>query len=299
MNERLTVKQIPFDSPFVTWSVDFYRSNSDQLRLQKSFFGEDFDAKVKSFVELTASIQSDFYQSLDSFILKDGLGDVITGDRAKGRLQRYEFYPYSKSGGLHYAEELRIFSNPLSKILPGDEEFGEEKSFKRGYTHELVHAIAGQSYLLIQSKDFVDNSDWMVLNLKSGLRFNVPKNVNIPLENQEFGENLFWLNEALAEEITVDLVGYDMQRYAAERFLFRSLIEQSNGNVKRNQFYRAFFENANVGAPPGERLKEVSGLFLSLNKIYGKGFLARIDRIVKQQGITNAIHCFEEHTTVL
>lgn len=150
----------------------------------------------------------------------------------------------------------------LSTDIPKEDRF-------QAFVHEVIHALSGQIETLALDEGSgeleVTEGPYEIANgdydqLKSGLA----------LKNK-----LSWLNEALTEHITHELVGKSYA-YTNERELLDLIVGHG---VPLHALFAAYFEN-NTSEMKGHKFPATGELFGMTNKLFGTGFLMKLDTFI-------------------
>ncbi len=159
----------------------------------------------------------------------------------------------------------------------------DEKQALETLGHEIFHGISGQS----------GNPEVT----RVGIRFRKDKSRR---SIDKIPPSFEWLNEALTEQATMDLLGKKQgDVYSAERELLKMMIQ--NG-ISRDSLYKAYFDNYTVKKTDKHRTIELKNLFDETNKKFGKTFLVNLDRYIaiinleaddKKMGIYQAIEAWK------
>lgn len=189
-------------------------------------------------------------------VLGDALRDDLTSDR----------------GGL--------FNPETETVLIAQQ--GLRKYGEKIYTHEMFHALSGRT--IVEKKlEFMSERIGISHTQRIGLDF---------LEGR-IGR-LRWLDEALTEFLTQDLLSQSDNTYAQERELFGLLQRQGKIPIPQHLFLGAYFENYDPALPHGERIPAWKRLYGVVNDAYSPGFLVRLDDYVKAHGIKGAIKIMKD-----
>ncbi len=151
------------------------------------------------------------------------------------------------------------------------------------FVHEVFHSLSGQSDIQETTLDTTESyGDTRYDTTRVGLGFN-PKTRGVSDQEKTNTKNplsLNWLNEALTEEATFDLIGV-AGLYQHERELLQIMID---AGIPKDLLYRGYFDNYTV-KPPGEhRTPELKKLFTFTNEKFGTGFLINLDSFITDSG---------------
>ncbi len=140
------------------------------------------------------------------------------------------------------------------------------------YVHEMLHALSGkmETVVLDLKGDEIGHNQ-----LKGGVHFTGHSEDVTPTTARP---SLWWLNEALTESLTLELIGKREGTYESPRELLDLLIE--HGSLDRRIFLNAYFENYfdGQGPHPTPALKK---LFDETNAKFGKRFLVDLDLCIR------------------
>lgn len=124
--------------------------------------------------------------------------------------------------------------------------------------HEMIHALSGSTLLRSKTIDEEDKIKEKVKNQKTGLMF-----MNFDHEGEVNGRKLFWLNEAVTEEITIQLTDDSLMAYESERRKLKRLYELG---IDREIIYNAYFEDYNPDDP--ERVPHWKKFVAELKRVF-------------------------------
>lgn len=120
--------------------------------------------------------------------------------------------------------------------------------------HELWHVLSGRQ--IMQSRNQMKASRIGLLNR----------------ENSRYS----WLNEAITETLTGDLIGkgrhWEHGFYRSERNIYKRLLQK----IPEELFLLAYFENSEPNQPDVHQQQ----LFSEIDRVYGTGFLGKLDDMV-------------------
>ncbi|OGE86335.1 MAG: hypothetical protein A3J48_02450 [Candidatus Doudnabacteria bacterium RIFCSPHIGHO2_02_FULL_46_11] len=187
--------------------------------------------------------------------------------------------------------EFRIWANEIviSEYTVGD--------LKSNIVHEIFHALSGRT-IVGRNLTFEDIriGEFEMLDAnhqRIGLRF-VPMEPNSPALAEKYTPRFRWLNEALTDYLMQRVLGANASMsYNSEIRLFRLLAEKAQ--IPENLFVEAYFENYKTDVPRDERIPKWKELWERLNKAFGSGFMVRLDQLVEESGIEEAIKEVEEN----
>lgn len=136
--------------------------------------------------------------------------------------------------------------------------------------HESIHALEGRTVQLEFEEGWFD-----IQHQRSGVKF--------------FGENsrFRWLDEAITEDLSVKITGYEDDTYETERKIFKFLTTGGKIPVPEQKFYNAFFENYDPQKPYGQRIPAWNELQRLLRESFGPNILLRLDKIIEEFGKEN------------
>lgn len=179
----------------------------------------------------------------------------------------------SDQGGRH--------DNFLNTVMVAEQEFtqrGEEI-----YTHEMFHALSGQTIIKWGDDEEMYEYDYQ----RSGLKIIGVK-----------GERFKWLNEAVTQSLAKELLPKTVDSiYKKERDLYDLLRIKGKEPIDNKLFLNAYFENYDPTLPYGERIPEWKKLFATLDYAYYPGFLVKLDKFVKMNGVEKAIEVMSKDWT--
>lgn len=151
------------------------------------------------------------------------------------------------------------------------------------FTHEAFHAIAGRMDFLDRASTDEDIDKEIGFNpgLSSVFSRRVGVSFNPDITERKPGMPEFhWLNEGLTEQAAMDLLGHKKRgTYPNERRLVKLLIEHG---ISREVLYGAYFDNYEKKQPGEPALPGTRKLFLETNKLFGKGFLFKLEGYIEQ-----------------
>lgn len=133
------------------------------------------------------------------------------------------------------------------------------------YTHEMTHGLSGRTIFQYNRLDG-DSRDHQ--HQRVGLRFS---NTVVTPEGKILDDNdrkisLVWLNEAVTEEIAIELMGVvDSDSYGQERKLLKDLYAKG---LSKQLLYAAYFENRDTTATMGNQLPAWRALVEHCNQTF-------------------------------
>ena len=178
-------------------------------------------------------------------------------------------------GGSYYGGKHTI---SLSSGVPNDLKF-------KVFVHEIVHALSGQIRQEGSETDALDpDIIWRGVE-KVGNRFNhFAKDFSIYDVDDERAQthrpNFRWLNEAITEDITGQLVGKAVS-YKKERELLALIVQYG---IPTEVLRLAYFDNHDIEKKAGHHLLKTKELFDATNKKFHTGFLVDLDKYIFQGG---------------
>ncbi len=151
------------------------------------------------------------------------------------------------------------------------------------FVHEVMHAVSGQMENKVTA--IYEEEDEMFADDPTMIRYEVTKvgtHFNNPTKNFESPDRdrlqLYWLNEAITEQITGEMVETGATSYEDERELLGLFIA---AGIPKDVFYSAYFESYTDKQVRGEhKLPHTKSLFTTTNKLLGKGFLTNLDQFI-------------------
>lgn len=182
------------------------------------------------------------------------------------------FYSHLEPGILGSFDDGTI---EISELLESDQR-------EHAFTHEMFHALSGRTIMQIKSGEEqeagISESDSWFKHLRIGTRFGTAP------------PRFRWLNEALTESLTMELLRKESRIYEKERRLL-SILETK---VPRVLFLPAYFENFDPEKPADQRIPHWNALVKAINEAYGGGFLVRLDKFVQEKGVDEAVKIMEQ-----
>lgn len=141
------------------------------------------------------------------------------------------------------------------------------------YGHEMVHALSGKTVLM------QEGNRGELKQIRSGLQF------------AGWQARFFWLNEAITHNVIGRLRKEDKsQAYLEEREVLRLICEQ--GSIPPKLFEEAYFENYQPGRNPIPKWEILQN---ALTKAYGANFLVKVDKLMKEIGITKTLEILKRN----
>ncbi len=177
------------------------------------------------------------------------------------------------------------------------------------FTHEMMHAISGRTPLLIRSTEKGPGDDEeggrvLLQDIQGdeemdGLSSFLDVDEGDRIVEQRVGLRILyrfaWLNEALTETLTMELLGREDGfgcSYPLERKLLKLLIEKSGGRLSLDDFRAAYFENYSPDTkekvPAWKRLQSLFA------EAFGPRILVALDNARNEGGIESAIQLLEK-----
>lgn len=162
------------------------------------------------------------------------------------------------------------------------------------YTHEMMHLLSGRSMLAIEvsqsslspdvTMDIGDENSDMILHQRIGLGI---------------GNQFIWLNEAMTEVLTMELLQNESRIYSKEREVLQLLRTSGKSAIPDYLFKNAYFENYDPSKPQGQRVLKWQALYRAINEAYKPGFLIKLDQYVVNKGIIATIKAMQQDWTVI
>lgn len=153
-----------------------------------------------------------------------------------------------------------------------------DKEWEYTMTHELFHALSGQSEAVADDFDGVRRGG---LGLLSGK------------------VDMVWLNEAVTEQLTLDFMRKKKSTvYVTYRKLLAKLVE---AGVPRDVCYRAYFENYEITALGQHRTPALRELFQRADQATqyeGSGFLVDLSTLIHAHSPEEALKLWNQHLDV-
>jgi|GEM_PF-1787163 len=171
--------------------------------------------------------------------------------------------------------QVRVEVSPFSRVQP------------EHLQHELVHAVSGRTNQM--NLLYLGKSDYVVTR-------------SLPRLGARRGHRFTWLNEAITEDINIDIQKdkspdgkHDSwyESYDRERELFALVLKNGQKPLAPRLFYQAYFES-DTGRD--EDLVARKELYEAISEAYGSPrFLAELDDLVRQEGVKKAVEIFKAH----
>lgn len=183
-------------------------------------------------------------------------------------------------------EKFGSFSINQNKLVIAEQV--PEELEEHVFTHEALHAISGRTILeksyFLSDQENEENEIYShgdIMHQRVGLKM---------FDEERFFNSFHWLNEAVTEQLTLDLLNKnDSWAYKRERELLTLLRENGAATIPLDLFVKAYFENFDPSKPPGERIPEWKKLYRSINEAYAPGFLTKLDAFIKGNGLKETI----------
>lgn len=179
-----------------------------------------------------------------------------------------------------------------------------EKFIEYIYNHEALHAISGttilkeDAHVKTRIKDEYNEDDQTeYFPLRFGLQFTKPNDIiggTYGRKERNFKSTLHWLNEAITEGINVEMMGEDHSIYRKQREILQYLINNSEGRLKKSDFFNAYFENYDQLTE--NKIPYWKDLFSKIQDSYDPTFLQRLDHIIKEKGVEKVSYFLEKNS---
>ncbi|MCC6643330.1 hypothetical protein IT411_01145, partial [Candidatus Peregrinibacteria bacterium] len=232
----------------------------DEILISMSSAYEDFlEKKRKEFKEklptLIDSIKQKIYAAIDNGqipVKKSKVKQVLKYtviDLADPVVMKLE-----KIRGLYEADRRSIL---LDATL-------DPKDMEKVLMHEIMHALSGQTNLLITGKEYgIEYED--LNHLRVGLGFTSKSGFR-------------WLNEAMTEALTIATLKLpDSNSYSEERKLLEILMKHINPELLK----KAYFEEYNPKIAAEQRLPAWRALTQAIDQKFGPKFLIRLNKFIQ------------------
>ena len=211
---------------------------------------------------LVEGIKKKLVQAIDSNRLP------INSDRIEERLSRIS---YSLQDGLMTnSESLGGFYRRSAQSIVVQDSV-KEKNYEEVLIHEIMHAISGSTELVaLRADDHIPDDlpeKELLINQRLGLSYFSFTNKN----------NIFtWLNEALTEKLSMDVLGMDdfddSNAYISERMALDAILKK----VPYDMFKAAYFENYDVNE--SDKVPAWKALQKKIGEVYGPNFLQKFSK---------------------
>lgn len=155
------------------------------------------------------------------------------------------------------------------------------------YTHEMFHAISG---LTVYGEERLQNGNLVDRPFHSNKRLRV--GLVVRGSNRRFR----WFNEAVTEWLTKDLLEADSTSYNAydeEGELLQLMRHRGKYEIPMMDILSAYFEDYDPSEPEEQRVPAWKKMYKSFNLAYAPGFLVKIDNLIQERGIEEAIHALK------
>lgn len=146
-----------------------------------------------------------------------------------------------------------------------------ERWLKHTLTHEIMHALEGKKIMARKiDRDYpTDLPEYDIHITKGGL---------------VIGNQFSWLNEAITENITTEILNEEGSQYQSERDLLSLLFASGSVPIDFSLFRKAYFEDYDPEHPKGKRMPHHQALIDAVDSAYTKGFLAKLNYYVVKHG---------------
>lgn len=218
---------------------------------------------------LVATFVSRLELSIDETVLQDRLDSsrLVIGQRAcpyfHGKITAFGSAFYNP---IERAILIPIENNPdiLPQALQAEELADVNLEARHALIHERLHSLSSHA---LMAREGASNTEARILGI------GVDKH-----------REMVWLNEAITEELTLQLLK-EMDStssekeevngsYTLDRDFFNEVVKQSG--IPKKIFYEAYFEEMDSQAPSGQRLPKWHELQQSLHAAFGPHFLQRV-----------------------
>ncbi|HEY4480104.1 MAG TPA: hypothetical protein VJB58_01370 [Candidatus Paceibacterota bacterium] len=220
-----------------------------------------FEEMVRVYVKLWEKRQEQFHERIPQILatFRDNALQAIK----EGKLPITEELLEERMGDtrVYLADDLQI-----KQCTSGDYDVGEGairvayreniEAQEKTVFHEMIHALSGRTILIEEKGYFPDE---MLEHQRVGFRFNVYD------KNGDWaGKRFRWLNEAVTEEIAVELskANPEHQSYHAER---EKLKELYDSGLSKKLVYEAYFENYDPDSK--DKIPKWKGLIKTISNI--------------------------------
>lgn len=233
-----------------------------------------FQKESAVFTEQAAEIKNNFINAVHKAITDGVL--PLTREEADARLQGvdilfFDVFDLNKSntGGSFGDKTVQIVSD-ISRREWADTIY-----------HELVHALAGKKFVLVNCKDGEE-----LITVKEGLQFSAPRKKGEDDMFDRYGIKLkvflIWLNEAvterIAEKLMNDFSSGQQYKVTFPPHLMAAFKDLVNLGVSEDMFFKAYFEQKNIAdRPHGPAL---AALMKKIHEVKGLDFFSKIGKSV-------------------
>lgn len=167
---------------------------------------------------------------------------------------------FKERDGAFYAVNKKAVLNALA--------LSEKHREEHVYVHELLHAISGQVFALATVTHESGYESHFVRSARVGLRRN--EEMSMP--------GFLWLNEAVTEQLTLDLLGgSDRGVYRPERDLLSHLIVDGAGEESWDIILKAYFNDDIQDEAWDDLVRHI-------DQVFGEGYLSKINDLVERYG---------------
>lgn len=242
---------------------------------------DQFLEKTSQFLETKQKMREDFAVALAKTVEQHGIS--LDKDTIEKRLESVKIMMVDGMSGL-ISTHTRGANYPSLRIVYINSMLRDE-DVRHTLYHELMHEVSGSTFEDI-------GADKQVSRLavrKFGLyRFDQ--------DNRMYGREKYrWLNEAVTESLTYELLQPDEPTYTTEVLLFGELLKKS---ISPNILYDAYFENGK--GTINEQGKSKWQQFIdTIDFEYTPGFLDRLDEYVSERGLGAALKAMHEDWRII
>lgn len=216
------------------------------LKVHKESFDRKAESLLSKLEEYKKEFVSSFYKGIEDGHLP------ITKQEFDSRIEAISFSVFDGLDKDYLGEHGKGSSISFNvDINPGH--------IRHAVFHEMVHGVAGKSIL-----SYKQGQREIVFEQKNGLLLRLEQS-----GKSEVKAAFSWMNEALTENIAIYLLEKSGKKeeetdYDMERSMVKSII---SSGVSEDLFIKAFFEDYNISAKPGERMPLWRELAGKLNEV--------------------------------
>lgn len=218
--------------------------------------------------EIQTAIEKELMPRLLDKLRKSNL--PIDIEEARQRLETLSFHvvddyfaELEEIGGAYFAESNLIRIKPVT----------DKKYLEDIFVHEVMHALSGQTDVEDISPEFASS----YIEDPHMSSFDVTK-VGVGFGSEVFNMRkiLRWLNEAVTEQVSMDLYDRTEGAYIFERELLQQLVELG---LPYEDLLKAYFENYKES--DGHKTPLAKNFFVKTNEVFGRGFLMKVDKFIR------------------
>lgn len=150
--------------------------------------------------------------------------------------------------------------------------------------HEVNHVLAGRSILEATK----DSGEKKVFLLRNGFRSVYDD------EGRNVGYGEQWLDEAVTEQLMLNVYNQESKSYEDERDLLHLLRKKGKREIPMNLFLAAYFENDDPSKDADTRMENYGKLLRAISESYDRNLFRTLNQYVERYGIKNAVEVFSE-----